>query len=241
MMANETMDFLTALASRNGLAGGDLPLVQPRTPSRFEPVAPDAGAWLVETSSDVEAAREERRAPQARDASQPITPASASAQTLAPSNTPTPHIETRSINPALRVIERLVHERETHTIRVIEREQLVQTPPVPAMMPLDAEAHVTSPTPAPVQAAISAMKTSAQPQPVLQPKPPASTKPSTTPAAPQPEPTTQPPDIHITIGRIDVRANVAVKKSEPARSRANAPNLQRYLNSLSGTPNSGDE
>lgn len=239
-MANETTDFLTALASRNGLAADEaLPAVQPRIPSRFEPASPDAGAWLMESSVEIEAARDEHRFAQPRATAPTDMPATSATPppALTPSHAQTARPAQTITHPSLRVIERVVHERETQTIRVVEREQLTEH--VPRRDVLGDEAAAA---PSPTQALAQPATPVPQPQPIQQtsafvPKPPATPSPSTPQTAPQPA-TTQPPDVHITIGRIEVRANVS-KKSEPARNKPNAPNLERYLNSLSG--NSGGD
>ncbi len=241
-MATETMDFLTALASRNGLAAGwtSPAVVQPRIPSRFEPIAPDAGTGLIESASEMDATREERRIAPSREvapANAPPTP------TLAPALNPSPAQPAMPALPAshltLRVIERVVHAHETQTIRVVERAQPATLPTVPAMLRDEVTATPLA-TSAPAQPAIAA----AQPQPIQQAssrivQPPVTAKPSAAQTSKQPKATQQPTDVHINIGRIEVRATVG-KKGEPARSRPPAPDLERYLNTLSGVGNAGN-
>jgi hypothetical protein len=238
------MDFLTALASRNGVANGEAPpAVQPRIPSRFEPAstgsAPDAGAWLDESSAEIEAARDERRTVQGRD----TAPANVPSTTTSSPNITSPTTQNArpaspATHPALSVIERVVHARETQTIRIVEREMPMQPAIAPVMATREESTVMSSPQLVPAQPVTPA----SQPQPiqptsVLAPKPPAATKPSTVPTE-KPSATPQMPDVHISIGRIEVRAISAAKKGEP-RSKPAAPNLERYLNSLSG--NSGGD
>lgn len=241
-MANEILDFLTALASRNGLATGEAQpaVVQPRIPSRFEPIAPDAGAGLAETASEMDATREERRIVPGREAAPANAPPT---PTLTPALNPSPAQPTMpaqpATHPALRVIERVVHAHETQTIRVVEHAQPTPLPTVPAMLHDEVTAAPLA-TAAPAQPAIPA----AQPQFAQQAssrvaQPPAAPKPSAAQVAKQPKATQQPTDVHISIGRIEVRATVD-KKGEPARSRPPAPDLERYLNTLSGVGNAGN-
>lgn len=243
-MANETPDFLTALASRNGAdAGASLPLLQPRLPSRFEPATPNAGGWFVESTDEaaISGAAQEASQPRAisptNAPSQPTSPA----QHIAPDQPASPQIQSSSMNPSLRVIERWMHERETQTIRVVERVQ--QTAPLsPATNALQEESAATTTQPAtPVQPASPATPLQASRQPALEPKvPPALPKPLAATTEKQPEAAPQMPDVHITIGRIEVRANAAANKREPARRASSTPNLERYLNSLSGGSGGGN-
>lgn len=244
-MANETMDFLTALASRNGLAAGDAPpAVQPRIASRFEPVAPDAGAGLIESSAETEAARDERHTAQTQAAAPTDTPAtsarSAPSSTLTPSPTQTARPTPASMHPALRIIERVVHARETQTIRVVERGQLTEHVPRRDVFGGDEVAGAPSPATAPAQTATPTRQPQpTQPTSAFAPKPPVATKPPT-PADKPPAAAPQPPDVHISIGRIEVRANPAAMKGKP-RNKPTVPDLERYLNSLSGTSNNGGD
>jgi hypothetical protein len=139
------------------------------------------------------------------------------------------------------MIERVVHERETQTIRVVEREQPVQAATALAIVTRDDSTTAPSTQPAPAQPVIPA----AQPQPIqpistFAPKPPATTKPSAASIEKQHTATPHLPDVHISIGRIEVRAGTAAKKSEPVRNKPTAPNLERYLNSLSGASSDGE-
>ena len=244
------MDFLTELAARNlkrplatpasATAPSPTPLVQPRLPSRFETPQPHGALWATE---DAEVEREDRpedtrrtTQPDAAPA-QPRQPIAPNAET-AESGRPSPRPTTEPVAPAVQIIERIIHERATATVRVVA-EPAETAPPerhrmdvTPAAVQRDAD---TRPEMRDEQTTERAARQSTLSPVTIHPQPADQMKPSPmaeTPATPEPEP----PAIHITIGRLEVRAapDAAKAPRRESAARGNVASLEDILRERDG-------
>lgn len=237
-MANETGDFLAALAMRSGLAvGGQPPAVRPRLPARFEPLAPAAGAWLPVIAGEAEAPGEARRTARAAPPAAPDRGA-APAASIRSATAEAPALADALALPALRVIERWTSERETRTIRVVERDAARPSPapPTPQRATSPAEPREVARA-LPPMGGPRRMTKPAPPMPAARPPSPA--RPPLPAQAPHQPALPAEPDVHITIGRIDVRATPAPAQGRPA-ARPSGPSLDRYLESLGSAGGGGE-
>lgn len=245
-MANDTGDFLTTLAARNGLSAGDVPpTVQPRLASRFEPpgsgaAAPADGDWSIVSDQAGAEERERRRAPP-RESAPPrgVDDRSARMDSSRPARAEPPDTADQPAQAALRSIERWFTERETHTIRVIEREM---ARPAPAIAHPEQAATTAAPSQATraVHPADGPRRGVEPARPAPSPRPPSPVRPSRPLAAPRAAAQPAQPDVHITIGRIDVRAAPAPANGRMPTPRPAAPSLERYLDSLGGDGGGGE-
>jgi hypothetical protein len=254
-------DFLSGLLDR---AQGRAPVVERRRPALFEPPRPASGDSLVEASLEAAPAYSEPHATAyARDLTAPPPaprpPVPTGTTLSAPPVQPAPLVEpvparqpaipahpappAHQPRPQESLITRTIHETTVAREPAQPAVQVRIAQPPPAPVPPVAPVRATATAPVPGQP--SPRPDSPAPAPAIQPRPPAPRVATQNPARPPApsqiarasiqRPGSPEPTIHVTIGRIEVRAMPpAVPASRSPRPNGPKLTLDSYLRARNG-------